>query len=182
MKLRKDEARGEGGALPLILTLAMEEEALARFNALRLRHFPPERNHIPAHLTLFHQLPGQYCFAVRARVADMAALQRPFSLKVTAVAFMGRGVAYRLEKGLLADLRAEIGRPFRAQLGAQDLSGFTPHITVQNKVEPAEARALHGALSRDFEPFPVRFVGLDLWRYQGGPWERLDHFPFVAGA
>jgi hypothetical protein len=43
---------------PLILTLKMDRESFSRFEGLRQAHFPPHRNFIPAHLTLFHHLPG----------------------------------------------------------------------------------------------------------------------------
>ena len=43
---------------PLILTLALDGATFAPLDALRRPHFPPERNLVPAHLTLFHALPG----------------------------------------------------------------------------------------------------------------------------
>jgi hypothetical protein len=46
-------------AQPLILTLALDGEAFAFFDGLRRAHFPPERNVVPAHVTLFHALPGE---------------------------------------------------------------------------------------------------------------------------
>jgi hypothetical protein len=46
-------------AQPLILTLRMDERSQERFDRLRETHFPPERNYLRAHLTLFHKLPGE---------------------------------------------------------------------------------------------------------------------------
>ncbi len=43
-------------------------------------------------------------------------------------------------------------------------------MTVQNKVDPAEARALHARLLRDFAPFGGLAMGVTLWRYLDGPW------------
>jgi hypothetical protein len=43
---------------PLILTLRMDDLSQQGFNRLREEHFPKARNFIPAHLTLFHKLPG----------------------------------------------------------------------------------------------------------------------------
>ena len=43
---------------PLILTALLEPDAAARFEAMRRAYFPPARNKTPAHLTLFHALPG----------------------------------------------------------------------------------------------------------------------------
>jgi hypothetical protein len=49
---------------------------------------------------------------------------------------------------------------------------------VQNKVDPAVARALHARLSAAFEPGTVGARGLGLWRYLGGPWEPVARYPF----
>ena len=54
-----------------------------------------------------------------------------------------------------------------------------PHVTVQNKVEPAVAAALHAELSDGYEPRPARIVGLALWEYQGGPWASLERVGFA---
>jgi len=63
-------------------------------------------------------------------------------------------------------------------LTPQDMQGFRPHVTVQNKVDPAQARALHSHLAQDFLPLPVTGEGLDLHRYRGGPWEAVRFFVF----
>jgi len=39
-----------------ILTAEMDDDSFAWLAGLRRRHFPPERNFLPAHLTLFHRL------------------------------------------------------------------------------------------------------------------------------
>ena len=50
---------------PLVLTAALDDETFDWLDGLRRRHFPPERNHLAAHLTLFHALPvdqlGRVC-------------------------------------------------------------------------------------------------------------------------
>ncbi|NJM07417.1 2'-5' RNA ligase family protein [Candidatus Gracilibacteria bacterium] len=43
---------------PLILTVLLDEDTFRRFDGLRRTHFPPQRNLIPAHITLFHALPA----------------------------------------------------------------------------------------------------------------------------
>jgi hypothetical protein len=55
----------------------------------------------------------------------------------------------------------------------QDRQGWRGHVTVQNKVDPSAARTLLTALSAEFRPFGFRIVGIDVWRYLGGPWEYL---------
>lgn len=167
---------------PLILTLALPPDAFAFFDRLRQDHFPPERNHLPAHVTLFHHLPGEEERAVRDALADEAAGQAPVAVRVEAPRFIGRGVAYDLAAPDLARLRGRLARRFDAHLTPQDRQGYRPHVTVQNKVEPVRARALHAALAAEFSPRRFEAPGLLLWRYLGGPWERLAEIPFEAPA
>jgi 2'-5' RNA ligase len=163
---------------PLILTLALDEAAFARLDGLRRRHFPPERNLVPAHLTLFHKLPGVEQDAVLAELAAQAAGQPPFAMRAVGVQFLGSGVAVRLEAPELLALRGRLAAAWAPWLGAQDRQPFRPHVTIQNKVSPAAARELHAALSAGFAPFPVEARGFLLWRYLGGPWKRVAEVPF----
>lgn len=167
---------------PLILTLAMEEAAFAEFDGLRRRHFPEALNRIPAHATLFHHLPGDDPRGVAETVTALARTQAPAEVAVTGVRFTGRGVAYALESAPLAAFRARVAAAFRDHLTAQDRQGWRPHVTVQNKVAPETARALHADLSNAFAPSRFRAPGVLLWRYLGGPWERLAAIPFGGAA
>ena len=156
---------------PLILTLQMDELAQERFDRLRELHFPPERNYLRAHLTLFHKLPGERKAELSADLREICLGREPLTMTATKLLFLGRGVAYELSSPELAALRRELATRWEPWLGAQDRQGFRPHITVQNKVSPEEAKALHGQLLATFSPFDVGGVGLSLWRYLGGPWE-----------
>ncbi|MEJ7664833.1 MAG: hypothetical protein WKG07_37635 [Hymenobacter sp.] len=49
---------------------------------------------------------------------------------------------------------------------------------MQNKVDPAVARALLAELSAGFGRSDVQGTGLALWAYRGGPWERRRVFEF----
>jgi len=166
---------------PLIVTLLLEESAQQRFDRLREQHFPPERNHLAAHVTLFHALPGEQLDAVRADLAEAA--DRPaFDVAVTGVRFLGRGVAYSLASTEVAALRAGLVSSWEPWLTPQDQQLHAPHVTVQNKVAPPAARALHERLLTEFVPYDVGARGLGLWRYLGGPWEPVDEFAFGRGA
>jgi 2'-5' RNA ligase len=158
-------------AAPLILTLALDEASFARFDGLRRRHFPAERNFIPAHLTLFHHLPAEEERSVLDDLRAACAALAPFDLSVTGLRSLGRGVAFTLESRDLASLRAGLARRWEPWLGPQDRQKHQPHVTVQNKADPADARALLEELRAGFAPFTVRGEGLHLWRYRGGPWE-----------
>lgn len=162
---------------PLIVTLLLDDEAQQRFDRLRAEHFPPERNHLRAHVTLFHALPGEHVDAVLADLRETAD-REPFDLAVTGVRFLGRGVAYSLASPELAALRAGLVMAWEPWLTPQDRQKHAPHVTVQNKVEPAVARALHERLAAQFVPYEVRARGLSLWRYLGGPWAPVAELPF----
>ena len=162
---------------PLILTALLDDAAQHRFDELRRRHFPPERNHLDAHVTLFHQLPGGQQAAVAATLA-VVARRAPIPVQVTGVRSLGRGVAFRLASDELSDLRSELAREWAPWLSPQDRAKSELHVTVQNKVPPAAARALHRQLAAGFVPHLVHAVGLGLWRYLDGPWERVGAWSF----
>jgi len=163
---------------PLILTLRMDDLSQQGFNRLREEHFPKGRNFIPAHLTLFHKLPGDREREIVETLNDLCRQQDPFPLTATGLVFMGRGVGYRLESPALQAVRKRLADAWRPWLGAQDRQGFRPHVTVQNKVPPDEARTLHRRLEETFAPFEVGAEGLLLWRYLGGPWEAVGSYGF----
>lgn len=161
---------------PLIVTLALDPDAQERFDALRRQHFPAERNHLAAHVTLFHALPGERQAQVAADLSELA--ERPvFPVRVTRVRSLGRGVAYDLAAPELTGLRAELARRWAEDLTPQDRSWRAAHVTVQNKVAPEAARALLADLAQDFAPYDVQAHALALWRYLGGPWEPLGSWP-----
>ena len=159
----------------------MDESSQEHFDRLRELHFPPERNYLSAHLTLFHKLPGEREAEMSAELREICQVREPFTLAVTDLRFLGRGVAYELSSPELFALRRELARSWEPWLGAQDRHGFKPHVTVQNKVSPERARALQEELQATFTPFEIEGLGLSLWRYLGGPWEPVDTYLFGTG-
>ena len=163
-----------------MVTLLLDPASQEHLDGLRRRHFPPERNHLAAHVTLFHALPGDELPTVLADVRRVAA--RPaFAVAVTRVRFLGRGVAYDLAAPELDRLHAELAGAWRAWLTPQDSRRLAPHVTVQNKVDPERARALHADLAAQPLPTGVTGTGVGVWRYLGGPWEQVEAVPFEPG-
>jgi 2'-5' RNA ligase superfamily protein len=160
---------------PLIVTALLDEVAQERFDRLRREHFPPERNHLDAHLTLFHRLPDDpevdRALAVEAR-------RPPLTAQVRRVRGWRGGVAYDVAAPELSALRARLARAFDPWLSGQDRAKADLHVTVQNKAEPAAAERLHAQLAAGFAPYDVHVVGLGLWRYLGGPWEPVRQYAF----
>ena len=91
---------------------------------------------------------------------------------------LGGGVAFRTVSPELDAIRRELAEDFFGLLGAQDAGGWRPHVTIQNKVNPKEARALKTTLESEFRPRPLEISGLGLHRYLCGPWERIAVYPF----
>ena len=163
---------------PLILTLGLHADDQARFERLRTLHFPASRNLIPAHVTLFHHLPGHEIGAVQQTLKDRSAALPAFDVTVGGLRFLGRGVAYALDAPGLIKLRADLAAQWRDWLTPQDQQGYRPHVTIQNKVSPEAARALLQNLQAAFTPFTVRAEALLLWHYRGGPWEPAGSYAF----
>ena len=163
---------------PLILTARFDEASFADFQAMRQRHFPAARNHIPAHLTLFHHLPGAHIDWITEELERMAEATPALTGCVAGLRFLGKGVAYDLDCPGIEQLRAALSGIFADHLTPQDRQRIRPHVTIQNKVVPDQARRLFDGLSAGFRPFPVEVTGFLLWRYRGGPWDAAGRFPF----
>ncbi|UFN47044.1 2'-5' RNA ligase family protein [Roseomonas sp. OT10] len=168
------------GEAPLIVSLRLDPASFARLDALRRAHFPAERNHLSAHLTLFHALPGAAEAEVAANLATLAAATPPMPLDFPGLRSLGRGVAVTVDSLPLVKLRGLLAGAWHGWLGPQDRQGWRPHVTVQNKVAPAAARTLLAALEQGFAPWSGRGEGLLLWRYRGGPWAAAGEFPFLG--
>lgn len=165
---------------PLILTAWLDNSSFDFFQSMRQRHFPPARNHIPAHLTLFHHLPGAGIGWIMQELQQAAQSLAPMEGKATGLRFLGKGVAYEIDCPGIERLRDGLSAVFSQVLTPQDRQRIRPHVTIQNKAAPAEARGLFDELSADFWPFPLTLSGLLLWHYRGGPWDGAGRFPFGA--
>ena len=166
---------------PIIVTALIGEPDFAWLDGLRRDHFPAERNHLRAHLTLFHHLPPSAKAELCNLLGDLTRRTAP-TARISALVNLGRGVAFRVESDDLADIRALIAMRFESMLTPQDRSPWRPHVTIQNKVAPDTARALLKALEADFRSRPLAIAGLAAWWYCSGPWELLTAFRFGSGA
>jgi 2'-5' RNA ligase superfamily len=132
---------------------------------------------VPAHLTLFHHLPPSVQGEVGRRLSEHAATPAP-AASIAGILDLGGGTALRVESEGLEDMRYDLALALRGLLTPQDMAPWRPHITVQNKVEPKEARALQARLRAQFERRPLAIKGLALWRYLDGPWEGVKSWAF----
>jgi hypothetical protein len=163
---------------PLILTARLAPPAQARFEALRRANYPAEINRVPAHVSLFHHLPGRELAAVKRRLAAVCGPLPPPHVAVTGLKSLGQGVAFQLRSPELDSVRGELADGWQTLLIPQDRAGFRAHVTVQNKVSSAEARATLQGLQAGFVPFATKVVAVAVWRYLGGPWEPVAEVAF----
>ncbi len=161
----------------LIVTAELGAADFAWLNEQRQRHFPPERNLLDAHLTMFHALPPSLEEEVRGRLRATSARARP-AATIAGLMNLGGGVAYRIVSPELNSIRDDIAAHFHGALTAQDGGGWRAHVTIQNKVTSGVARTLFEKLEQDFRPRPLAIRGLALHRYLGGPWETLGRWAF----
>lgn len=162
---------------PIIVTAELGPEDQASFDRLRRRHFPPERNLLAAHLTMFHAIPPSALDEL-GRIVSTLTERAPPRAEAAGIMDLGGGTAVRIVSEDLRDLREEIARRLHGLLSAQDSGGWAPHITVQNKVGRSTARSLQAELRATFEPREIRLRGIGLHHYLGGPWQTIRIYPF----
>ncbi|MGI4893885.1 MAG: 2'-5' RNA ligase family protein [Janthinobacterium lividum] len=157
---------------PLVVTLALGGDDERYLDTLRRRYFPPERNRLSAHVTMFHQLPGDALDIVLDHVR--AACRGPeFDVRVDGVRSLGRGAAFTLDSPELLGVRASLAADLAPWLTRQDAQRYAPHVTVANFLSPRDAKLLVGQLNAWFTPWTIRAEGVTVHRYLGGPWEQV---------
>lgn len=134
---------------------------------------------VPAHVSLFHALPGEQLAQVRSDLRAACA-REPFDVDVTGVRSLGRGAALVVDAAELLQLRADLAARWQGWLTRQDQQRFSAHVTVQNKVDPAVARALVHDLTASFSPWRFTATGVHVWRYVGGPWDHVETVTLAA--
>tara|TARA_Y100000815_G_scaffold173223_2_gene157695 strand:+ start:981 stop:1502 length:522 start_codon:yes stop_codon:yes gene_type:complete len=164
---------------PLIVTALFGAQDFARLDGLRRRHFPPERNLVPAHCTLFHHLPPGLGPELKQRLsAATRGIPAP-AARIAGVIDLGGGVALRIDCPGLEEIRDELADAFAPLLLPQDRAGWRPHVTIQNKVDRPAARRLLTQMRADFVPMPLQIAGLASWWYRGGPWDAHSRHMFA---
>ena len=166
---------------PRLVTAELPPDGYGWAEGLRRKHFPPERNKVRAHVTLFHALPPSVTHEVRRMLARLVQAPPP-PARLTGIMRLGRGTAFDIASPGMLAIRAEMAELLHGVLTPQDAARPRLHVTVQNKVTPAEAKALQAELERDFRPRDFAFAGLALHRWIGGYWEDAGTWPFRGAA
>ena len=147
-------------------------------NGLRTEHFPPERNVLKAHITLFHSFAPSLREELPRFLSRMAGeFARP-AAEVTGLMDLGGGTALAVRSSSLLAVRELIADHFWDMLTKQDQGGKILHITIQNKVSRAEAVALQAELGSRLLQWRFAFTGLGLHLYRGPHWEAVNSWKF----
>lgn len=162
---------------PLIVTADFSAADFCWLEGLRRAHYPAEQNRVPVHLTMFQGLPPSAVEEVKQQLTYQSAGPPPRAT-IAGLMSLSTGVALRIVSDELDAIREAVADHFHGLLCAPDAAGWRPHITIQNKVPPRQAKSLLDELQRDFRPRPLGIAGLSVHRYRGGPWETLASYKF----
>ena len=165
---------------PFLVTLGFDPATFDRLDNLRQQYFPAERNQVPAHLTLFHQLPGDDFDDIDAALARVVASHPPVPLRFGGVKSTGRGMMLTTLAPGLPAIRNDLAKAWDRHLTPQDRQPFHPHVMVMNKAERDEVELALAELQAIWEPWTGMGDRLILWRYLGGPWSEVASYPFLG--
>ncbi len=162
---------------PLLITAELPADVLAWTDALRREHYPPERNRLRAHVTLFHALPPSVEEELLQILADLARSPAP-EARIDGIMKLGKGTALAVHCPEMVELHAVIAERMHGLLTDQDSRPLRLHVTIQNKVKPEEARALQARLEPELRPVSFRFRGFGLYAWEDGLWRPIRILAF----
>ncbi|KAK8869720.1 hypothetical protein IAR55_000288 [Kwoniella newhampshirensis] len=186
---------------PLILTLRLDKATHKLLTDLRSRYFPPRRNFLTAHVTLFHAIPVHRFDELEQKLDAICKERKGWDVFIGEPEKMGnRGVYLRLRERpsnttetlrahLLSDLKRGI-KEDRDKLTNQDLQTMKrPHVTVLNKASGddeveqclTEVKEVFERMKKDGQKEGQhigRATGFELWEYLGGPWKHVKAYSF----
>lgn len=163
---------------PFIVTAELPGDVFALADGLRSAHFPPERNKLAAHVTLFHALAPSLRDELPRELARLAGEYAAPEAEIDGLMDLGGGTALFIRSAGMQALRGELSDRFWSMLTAQDRGTKKLHITVQNKVPREAAKALQAQLGAALQPRRFAFTGLGLHIYRDPYWESLGVWKF----
>ncbi|WP_419420497.1 2'-5' RNA ligase family protein [Legionella sp. D16C41] len=162
--------------MTFILTLELDSVLQNFFEQQRRQYYPSNLNKVPAHVSVFHQLPEKHFAKINTKLNEITSTNVCVPVTISGIKFLGRGNAYSLDfdQTLFLQLR----KAWDSWLILQDKQTWQPHVTIQNKVSIEEAKLLNQALYTQNAPLWGSIIGLNLWRYLDGPWEFVKMYQF----
>jgi hypothetical protein len=162
--------------VPLLLTVAIEENAFQFFNALRKIYFPQEPGAMAAHIHLFHQLPT--AGFIESDIEEAANSHAVFTIEVKEPVSVGNAVLYRLQSPELVQIHGQLQKKWKDLLVPEDIKELDPQIVIQERASEEESAELLIFLKQQFSSFPIKATALQLWAFDPGSWKLQCQFPF----
>lgn len=166
------------GKAPLLVTAVLPPAVFAWAEGLRRTHYPPARNRLAAHVTLFHALPPSAEKEVRRLLSDRTARTPPPMAEIAGIMDLAGGTAFSIRSRGLEALHADLADRLSGLIQQRDDRPLRLHVTVQNKVPRKEAQALQNLLSGAAHPRRFRFAGLLLSHWRDEAWWPGQDYPF----
>ncbi len=161
------------------LVLALLPDAVqSRLDGLRRAHYPPERNHNPAHCTLFHAIPGMVAAELAALLARLTAQTPPPQARIDRVIDLDGGTALALASPDLVTVRESLADHFHGLLTGGDAVSPRFHITIQNKVERRTAHILQSELAATWRATETTITGIAVHRVIDNKWHPVGTWRF----
>ena len=130
-----------------VLTLLTDPAHNHCMNSLRKTYFPPQLNKIPAHITLFHALPGSKLESdVLPGIKQIASRTPPYRVRATNPFRLSHGAGIKVTddidhandskrgRNMTRIIHAELRKKWGEWLSEQDSTPPRFHYTVMNKV------------------------------------------------
>jgi 2'-5' RNA ligase superfamily len=163
---------------PFIVTAELPGDVFAWADGLRRAHYPPERNRLAAHVTLFHAFAPSLREELRRVLGQIAGEFAQPMARIDGLMPLGTGTALAIHSPGMLAIREHIADHFHGALTAQDSHQPRLHITIQNKVTSTEAKALQRELGPAMTPRTFRFPALGLHLYCETHWDSQGLWPF----
>lgn len=160
-----------------VLTLHTDAAHHAEITALRAHYFPTQFNKLPAHLALFHVLPGSHLKTIESDIFATCQRHQPFSISTREPFLLFRGVGLHVEAAPAMDIHTSL-REKRAGILRKTDRNFRSHYTIQNKVGARESRETMRELQQRLKGGTGEVDGLALWRSSWGCWLHTKDFLF----
>ncbi len=163
---------------PFIVTAELPPDLFKWADALRRAHFPPERNWLQAHVTLFHSFAPSLQRELPGLLGRIAAEHAAAPARIDGLMDLGQGTALAITSPAMLAIRELIADHFHGALTMQDQHAPRLHITIQNKVPREAARALQAELAVTLDSRRFKFTGLGLHRYCNPHWQAQGTWRF----
>ena len=163
---------------PFIVTAELPGQVLVWADGLRAKHYPPERNKLAAHVTLFHSFAPSLREELLRVLKGLASEYARPPAQIDRLMPLGTGTALAIHSPGMLAIRERIAEHFHGALTAQDSHAPRLHITIQNKVTSQAAKALQRDLSATLKPRAFAFAGLGMHLYRETHWDSLGCWSF----